>query len=1820
MKKSTLLLFALFTTLFQVNAQVAVGAGNLQGENAPFEAYYGYSYAQTVYLASEINASGDISDIQWYYSGTSDLASSQDLIIYMAELSRTEFADTDDWEPIASLTQVYAGGITVTAGVEGWVTITLDTPFTYAGTGNLVIAVEENSAGFDSFGDDFFNSQVATNRTISYFSDGTNPDPAVPPTASNIDDTIPNIIIGGITQACPTPSDISVTGITANEAELSWTEIGTSTIWNVEIVASGTTPTGVPTATNVSNPYNASGLTAVTGYDFYVQSDCGTELSAFAGPLSFSTLCDIFVPDYLENFTTIIPDCWDEADSGDATTGPGDLGAGSWVADEFLNIGTDDGAYKINLFASSKSDWIISPLFDLTGGPFQVEFDFAITDWNSSVNAGTLGSDDLVQLLITNDGGATWLPLLTYDNTSVVPISGAHPVVNLAAYAGQIVQFGILGSEGTVNDAEDVDVFVDNFQVRNVPTCPEPQDLAVTSITPDGSELSWTEAGTSTIWNVEIVPSGTTPTGTPTATNVSNPYIVTGLDAITAYDFYVQSDCGGDLSSFTGPLTFSTLCDIFIPDYLENFTTIIPDCWDEADSGDATTGPGDLGAGSWTPDEFLNIGADDGAYKINLFAASKSDWIISPQFDLTGGPFQVEFDFAITNWNSSTVAGTLGSDDLVQLLITNDGGTTWLPLLTYDNTSVVPISGAHPVVNLAAYAGQIVQFGILGSEGTVNDAEDVDVFVDNFQVRNVPSCPEPSDLSATNLSLTSTEVGWTEAGTSTSWNIEYGVAGFVQGTGTVEVGVTTNPFVLVGLTSDTSYEFYVQAICGPGDESSWTGPFQFFTGYCESIPTSNDGDGVNNVTIGIVDFPSFGDEFYENHTTPVVNAFQGINTNVDIEFAHSFTYDTNIWIDFNDDLVFDATELVFQGVSSGDGNPHTLDASFVMPLTATLGEHRMRIGTADAGQATPNPCYNGTWGVTLDFTVNIQELLCTLAEADYTTVADCENDQFSIDVNITSLGDATSLEISNNFDAGTVQATTLDVYQAGPFPFGTAVKIFVTNEQDNNCVISSETFEVLACPPSNDECDAATVAVVNDEAACNLLTPGTILAATPSGVDAGTCTGTPNDDVWFQFTALNEVQIISILNITGGTNNLDHALYEGSCGSLTELDCTNGTSSVTPGLIVGNTYYIRVFSGGGVLETSTFDLCIREAPSNLICENAENFCADDGGALVSSNIIGIPSSGQIACLGSAPNPTWNIIQIGDPGLIEIEIAQTDGAGNGLDVDFVLWGPFASVESACIDIVLEDCPTCPNNTTSPDFYPFGNIVDCSYSFVSTENLTIDNALTGEIYLLLVTNFSNNPGAVAISQTNAGGTESGDIVADIEAEIISNEVVFVDTDSDPGTPVEANVCGFDTVTIETNSPFADEYVWYKDGFVMPGETSSTLTVTESDNYQVQAFDNQCSSEAFSQIVIVNLYEDAGSIEPQNVTVCDGPEADGSENFDLVALSTSLGLGDGFTVSYYTNTSDANQAINAVATTYSSSGETLIIRVEDADAATNGFLGCRQLSEVELFVNPRPVVNQPADFIVCDDTDGSVDGVTAFDLASIDDEVNTEADVVITYHTSQDDADNGTDAVPSTYTSAGETIYVRAENSVTGCFNTTTFNLEVNDVPLATFDAQFDYEVCPLATVPVTIGIVPSNFTAADVSVSWFLDGNPISGNGLTLSTVLVQGDYTAEISFNATGCVNTITTFVMELEACIFPEGISPGVTPGQNDNFDLSSFDVTKLEIFNRNGTLVYSKKNYTNEWEGQTNDGEELPVGTYFYTMEYEGGTKTRSAWIYINR
>ena len=57
----------------------------------------------------------------------------------------------------------------------------------------------------------------------------------------------------------------------------------------------------------------------------------------------------------------------------------------------------------------------------------------------------------------------------------------------------------------------------------------------------------------------------------------------------------------------------------------------------------------------------------------------------------------------------------------------------------------------------------------------------------------------------------------------------------------------------------------------------------------------------------------------------------------------------------------------------------------------------------------------------------------------------------------------------------------------------------------------------------------------------------------------------------------------------------------------------------------------------------------------------------------------------------------------------------------------------------------------------------------------------------------------------------------------------------------------------------------------------------------------------------------------------------------------------------------------------------------------------------------------------------------------------------------------------------------------------------------------------------------------------------------------------------------------------------------------------------KVEVFNRYGLQVYSKNDYTNEWGGKQDNGNALPSGTYYYTIEFYD-RESVTGWVYINK
>ncbi len=131
---------------------------------------------------------------------------------------------------------------------------------------------------------------------------------------------------------------------------------------------------------------------------------------------------------------------------------------------------------------------------------------------------------------------------------------------------------------------------------------------------------------------------------------------------------------------------------------------------------------------------------------------------------------------------------------------------------------------------------------------------------------------------------------------------------------------------------------------------------------------------------------------------------------------------------------------------------------------------------------------------------------------------------------------------------------------------------------------------------------------------------------------------------------------------------------------------------------------------------------------------AQNDCSTVYPYLTNSGISFPADTGSVAsagpnygCLMTQPNPTWFYLGICTAGTINLDITTTGGA----DVDFVVWGPFASASTMCNSI-----------------FGGASAIDCSYAVTTTEQVNIPNAMVGEYYVLMVTNYSNLPGTIDI----------------------------------------------------------------------------------------------------------------------------------------------------------------------------------------------------------------------------------------------------------------------------------------------------------------------------------------------------------------------------------------------------------------------------------------------------------------------------------------
>ena len=106
------------------------------------------------------------------------------------------------------------------------------------------------------------------------------------------------------------------------------------------------------------------------------------------------------------------------------------------------------------------------------------------------------------------------------------------------------------------------------------------------------------------------------------------------------------------------------------------------------------------------------------------------------------------------------------------------------------------------------------------------------IMLDQVTIGEMPSCPAPTNLVASNPSAESITLSWVENGSATSWNLVFDTIPIADSllNEYSPIAVTENPYTVTGLDETTSYYFYIQSDCS-GENSPWTGPTSMITGF-----------------------------------------------------------------------------------------------------------------------------------------------------------------------------------------------------------------------------------------------------------------------------------------------------------------------------------------------------------------------------------------------------------------------------------------------------------------------------------------------------------------------------------------------------------------------------------------------------------------------------------------------------------------------------------------------------------------------------------------------------------------------------------------------------------------------------------------------------------------------------------------------------------------------------------------------------------------------------------------------------------------------------
>jgi hypothetical protein len=755
---------------------------------------------------------------------------------------------------------------------------------------------------------------------------------------------------------CLQPQALAASNITFNSADLSWTSAGTSfeLQYGLQgfVLGSGTILTGI------SSPYTLNtGLTPATSYSFYVRQNCGAAdgFSLWTGPFTFKTACAP-VSSFLENFDSYaltgeinpLPNCWTRFGNT----------ASSYITTSSVSPLTPPNKLYLSATATGTTQLAVAVMPQVTNlqaGTHRLRFKAYASSAGKTMEVGYYDTANLASSFV-------FLEAFTLPSTQATATEFFY-IPQFVPSAVQSLVFRVDGAAATGTTT----VYIDDVAWEQIPACGDITEVIISDITSSAAVISWIDSNSAPAWQYVYAPSTVTNNpATLTPIDANNPFVsLMDLATNTTYSIWIRTKCGvAAFGNWSSVRTFTTLCGIS-ETFTQNFdssltgsTNPLPACWTRAGNGNTYVTSGGVAPG--TPPNRLYMLAS------GVAPATQAIAIMPAVSNLQANTHRLKFKaFTSSSANGRSVEIGYFSD------------VTDLSTFTVIQTVNLPGTASSTAQTFTIYPTNIPP-GIksIAFRNVGTPLASTTLYIDDVVWEPNPSV---APVCATNLLATpnatcgnfATVLTWDAAAEADGYNLTIGTtAGASNVLPTQNIGLVTSYNFIGNVGTTYFYTLSPFNLVGPAAgcvEKSFTTVTDGC--YCPSVPTSNDNNGITNVKLGTQNFVN-GDVMYFNHTATLVDLIEAVPSNLKITFGTGYDYGTNVWIDFNNNFTFEESELVYTGLSNS-ANPSILDATFLMPADAPLGSHRMRIVATDIVQIPANPCYGGSYGVTLDFQINI---------------------------------------------------------------------------------------------------------------------------------------------------------------------------------------------------------------------------------------------------------------------------------------------------------------------------------------------------------------------------------------------------------------------------------------------------------------------------------------------------------------------------------------------------------------------------------------------------------------------------------------------------------------------------------------------------------------------------------------------------------------------------------------------------------------------------------------------------------------------------------